>query len=352
MSSATGSKGKRLPFFYGWIIVAVTFVTMAIGVNARTAFSLFFPPILSEFGWERGVTAGAFSFGFVVSGRGQPADRPTDGSRRSARGDGARRRPDGRRPVAGAADDAAMASLSHHRRHGRRRQRLPRLFRTIAVPAELVHPPPRPRDGNCVRRRRHRLGHPAAVGAAHDRADRLAHRLHRDGHYGSWSCWRRSISCCASVPRISGSSPTATLRPRRRRQSRSPTSSIRSGPATDWTLRSRPSHLAVLVDRARLFLRPVHLVRRAGAPDQVSARHRLQPERRRLGARRRSACSAFPARSCSDMFPTGSGANGSGRQAAPALRSAFAALIALKYAAVTAAGLSHGASPRARSATA
>jgi len=59
---------RRLPFFYGWVVVAVTFVTMAIGVNARTAFSLFFPPILSEFGWERGVTAGAFSFGFVVSG--------------------------------------------------------------------------------------------------------------------------------------------------------------------------------------------------------------------------------------------------------------------------------------------
>ncbi|MEA2885061.1 MAG: hypothetical protein QOH32_4317, partial [Bradyrhizobium sp.] len=58
----------RLPFFYGWIIVAVTFVTMAIGVNARTAFSLLFPPIIGEFGWERGVTAGAFSFGFLVSG--------------------------------------------------------------------------------------------------------------------------------------------------------------------------------------------------------------------------------------------------------------------------------------------
>jgi MFS family permease len=57
----------RLPFFYGWIIIAVTFVTMAIGVNARTAFSLFFPPIIAEFGWDRGVTAGAFSFGFVVS---------------------------------------------------------------------------------------------------------------------------------------------------------------------------------------------------------------------------------------------------------------------------------------------
>jgi len=57
----------RLPFFYGWVIVAVAFVTMGVGVNARTAFSLLFPPILDEFGWERGVTAGAFSFGFLVS---------------------------------------------------------------------------------------------------------------------------------------------------------------------------------------------------------------------------------------------------------------------------------------------
>jgi MFS family permease len=40
---------------------------MAVGVNARTAFSLLYPPILSEFGWHRGVTAGVFSFGFLVS---------------------------------------------------------------------------------------------------------------------------------------------------------------------------------------------------------------------------------------------------------------------------------------------
>jgi MFS family permease len=57
----------RIPFFYGWVIVAVGFVTMAIGVSARTAFSLLFPPILDEYGWERGVTAGVFSFGFFVS---------------------------------------------------------------------------------------------------------------------------------------------------------------------------------------------------------------------------------------------------------------------------------------------
>src|SRR2546423_3244591 len=53
--------------FYGWVIVAVAFVTMAIGVNARTAFSLLFPSIVDEFGWDRGATAAAFSFGFIIA---------------------------------------------------------------------------------------------------------------------------------------------------------------------------------------------------------------------------------------------------------------------------------------------
>ena len=64
---AVSLRRTRLPFFYGWVLVGVAFVTMAVGVNARTAFSLLFPPILGEFGWDRGVTAGAFSFGFLVS---------------------------------------------------------------------------------------------------------------------------------------------------------------------------------------------------------------------------------------------------------------------------------------------
>ena len=57
----------RLPFFYGWVIIAVAFATMAFSVSARTAFSLMFPPIVDEFGWDRGLAAGAFSFGFLVS---------------------------------------------------------------------------------------------------------------------------------------------------------------------------------------------------------------------------------------------------------------------------------------------
>ena len=66
-ASAIGSRLARLPIFYGWIIVAVVFVTMAVGINARTAFSLLFPPILDEFGWDRGQAAGVFSFGFLIS---------------------------------------------------------------------------------------------------------------------------------------------------------------------------------------------------------------------------------------------------------------------------------------------
>jgi len=58
---------SHLPFYYGWLIVGIAFVTMAIGVTARTAFSLLMPPLISEFGWDRGLAAGAFSFGFLVS---------------------------------------------------------------------------------------------------------------------------------------------------------------------------------------------------------------------------------------------------------------------------------------------
>jgi MFS family permease len=62
----------RLPFYYGWVVVAIAFVTMAIAVNARTAFSLFYPPLLEEFRWDSAQTAGAFSFGFMISAFASP----------------------------------------------------------------------------------------------------------------------------------------------------------------------------------------------------------------------------------------------------------------------------------------
>ena len=57
----------RFPIYYGWVVVMVAFTTMAIGVTIRTSFSLLYPPILAEFGWDRGITAGIFSVGFLAS---------------------------------------------------------------------------------------------------------------------------------------------------------------------------------------------------------------------------------------------------------------------------------------------
>lgn len=57
----------RLPFYYGWVIIGIAFVTMAVSVSARTAFSLLLSPLMHEFEWDRGLVAGAFSFGFLVS---------------------------------------------------------------------------------------------------------------------------------------------------------------------------------------------------------------------------------------------------------------------------------------------
>ncbi len=54
-------------FYFGWVIIAIAFLTVAVSVTTRTAFSLMFPPIVDEFGWDRGLAAGAFSFGFLVS---------------------------------------------------------------------------------------------------------------------------------------------------------------------------------------------------------------------------------------------------------------------------------------------
>jgi len=72
LPSPAASPLARLPIFYGWLIVAAAFVTMAVGVNARTSFSLLFPPILAEYAWDRGVVAGVFSFGFLSSAVASP----------------------------------------------------------------------------------------------------------------------------------------------------------------------------------------------------------------------------------------------------------------------------------------
>ncbi|MBI4498365.1 MAG: MFS transporter [Chloroflexi bacterium] len=58
----------RFPFFYGWALVGLGFVTLAIVYGLRFAFSAFFVAILDEFGWGRAETSLIFSLNVLVYG--------------------------------------------------------------------------------------------------------------------------------------------------------------------------------------------------------------------------------------------------------------------------------------------
>lgn len=53
-------------FYYGWIIVAVSFINLAVVFGIWYSFSVFFVAVLKEFGWSRAATAGVFSSFMLV----------------------------------------------------------------------------------------------------------------------------------------------------------------------------------------------------------------------------------------------------------------------------------------------
>ncbi len=69
-----GSQKVRQPpgveprFFYGYIVVVVAFFIMAVISGTQNAFGIFFKPVLTEFGWTRAMTSGAFSLSWIVTG--------------------------------------------------------------------------------------------------------------------------------------------------------------------------------------------------------------------------------------------------------------------------------------------
>ena len=61
------SLARRLPFFYGWVIVGCTMCSSVVRQAAAVAtLSIFIVPMTSEFGWSRTGISGAVSLGAAL----------------------------------------------------------------------------------------------------------------------------------------------------------------------------------------------------------------------------------------------------------------------------------------------
>ena len=59
---------KQPRFFYGYLIVIAAFLIFFICGGSQYSFSVFFKPVLNEFGWSRAAISGAYSLNMILSG--------------------------------------------------------------------------------------------------------------------------------------------------------------------------------------------------------------------------------------------------------------------------------------------
>jgi MFS family permease len=71
MPTSVTAKDKQ-GIFYGWVVLGVAFITVALGYAIRNTFAVFYPTIVEEFSWERGSTALMFSIALLVYGLASP----------------------------------------------------------------------------------------------------------------------------------------------------------------------------------------------------------------------------------------------------------------------------------------
>ena len=63
---------SRPTIFYGWIIVAATFLIALVTAGGRNAFGVFVVPMSEEFGWNRSTISLVAALGLLINGLSQP----------------------------------------------------------------------------------------------------------------------------------------------------------------------------------------------------------------------------------------------------------------------------------------
>ncbi len=66
VAEPASARTARLNRTYPWVVLGISFMTVAAAFGCRAAFALFFVAVLDEFHWSRGLAAGALTLGSVA----------------------------------------------------------------------------------------------------------------------------------------------------------------------------------------------------------------------------------------------------------------------------------------------
>ncbi|HEX2172636.1 MAG TPA: MFS transporter, partial [Dehalococcoidia bacterium] len=66
MSSLTTQRARTAGLHRGWIVMLAGFLVGTVAYGVYFSFGIFYPPIIAEFGWSRGVVSGAFSISLAT----------------------------------------------------------------------------------------------------------------------------------------------------------------------------------------------------------------------------------------------------------------------------------------------
>src|SRR6266550_9525282 len=61
-----------LPFYYGWLVLSICFLTTLTSAGVRSSPSVLIHPLEAEFGWSRALIASAISMNLLLFGVASP----------------------------------------------------------------------------------------------------------------------------------------------------------------------------------------------------------------------------------------------------------------------------------------